>query len=66
MDALFKTLRNRSAQEVPGRNTGILSPLQQNCFAPFLSPSAVTDDRFPPKLEASLGQVTKVLLRMSP
>ena len=45
---------------------GILSPLQQNCFDPLLSPSAVTDFSFPPKLEAHLGQVTKVLLGMTP
>lgn len=53
-------------QEAPDKNIGILSPLQQNCFAPFLSPSAITDDSFPPKLEAHLGQVTEVLLGMSP
>lgn len=65
-DSLCKTLRNRSVQEAPDKNRDILSSLQQNRFAPFPSPNVVTDDSFPPKLEALLGQVTKVLLGMSP
>lgn len=57
-DSLYKALSNRFVQEDPSKNIGIVFP---HCFAPFLSPSAATDDSFPLKLESGLGQVTKML-----
>lgn len=61
-----KALSDRPVQKVPDRNTGTLSSFYKNCSAPFPSPSAVTDDSIPPKLEEHVGQVTKVLPGLSP